>query len=296
MRKIAGILLGLSLLMGTASVAGAQEKSSSTTPPPKVLVIMREYLKPGRAGLPHEKTESAFIQAFTAAKWPTHYLGMESLSGKSRALFFTGYDSFDAWDKDNQATGKNAALTAALSRATMGDGELLDSYDASAWVYREDQSLRAPVDIAHMRYFEIESFRIRPGHEKEWDEAVKLVKAAYEKGVPDGHWAMYQSIYGAPGGTYLVITPLKSGAEIDQAFEKDEKFMAAMGADGMKKLSDLSSSAIESIENQLFSLNPRMSYVAEEWIKADPDFWQPKAAGKPAATHKKTEEKPAASN
>ncbi len=293
MRKIAGILLGLCLLLGTAGIAGAQEKSSSTAPPPKVLVIMREFLKPGRAGLPHEKTESAFIQAFTAAKWPTHYLGMESLSGKSRALFFTGYATFDAWDKDNQATAKNVALTAALSRATMGDGELLDSYDTSTWVYREDQSLRAAVDIAHMRYFEIESFHVRPGHEKDWDEAVKLVKAAYEKGVPDAHWAMYQAFFGAPGGSYVVITPLKSGAEIDKGFEGDAKFMAAMGEDGMKRLSELSASAIESSESQLFSFNPRMSYVGEDWIKADPDFWKPKSAGRPAGAPKKTEEKPA---
>jgi len=25
----------------------------------------------------------------------------------------------------------------------------------------------------------------------------------------------------------------------------------------------------------LFAFNPHMSYVADEWIKADPDFWKP---------------------
>jgi hypothetical protein len=296
MRKIAGILLGLSLLLGTASIAGAQDNSSATTSPPKVLVIMREFLKPGRGGERHEKSESAFIQAFTAAKWPTHYLALESITGKPRVLFFTGYASFDAWEKDNQAAAKNAALTAAIGRATAADGELLDSYDESTWVYREDQSLRAPVDIAHMRYFAIERFQVRPGHEKDWDDAVKLVKAAYEKNVPDAHWAMYQAVYGVPSGNYIVITPMKSASEIDHEFAEDAKFIAAMGEDGMKKLSELSSSAIESIESNIFSFNPRMSYVGDDWIKADPDFWKPKAAGRPAGASKKTEEKPAASN
>jgi hypothetical protein len=35
-----------------------------------------------------------------------------------------------------------------------------------------------------------------------------------------------------------------------------------------------------------------MSYVSDDWIKADPDFWMPKA-GAPAAS-KKMEEKPPA--
>jgi len=34
-----------------------------------------------------------------------------------------------------------------------------------------------------------------------------------------------------------------------------------------------------------------MSYVSDEWIKADPDFWKPKAGA--AAAPKKSEEKPA---
>jgi hypothetical protein len=37
-------------------------------------------------------------------------------------------------------------------------------------------------------------------------------------------------------------------------------------------------------------INPRMSYVNEDLIKGDPDFWKPKMA--PAAMPKKAEEKP----
>jgi hypothetical protein len=88
------------LLCAGLSLAAAQEKSG-VTPPPKVLLIDREFLKPGKGGAPHEKTESAFVQAAMRAKEPTHYLAMNSLSGKNRALFLFGYDSFEAWEKDN---------------------------------------------------------------------------------------------------------------------------------------------------------------------------------------------------
>jgi len=119
MKKITGLLLGSSLFFGCVSSVTAQEKPAGMPPPPKVLVIFREFLKPGKAGSTHEKTESAFVQAFTRAKWPTHYLTIDSLSGKPRSLFLVGFDSFDAWEKDNQATQKNTALSAALERAAL---------------------------------------------------------------------------------------------------------------------------------------------------------------------------------
>ena len=65
---------------------------------PKVLVTQLEMLKPGVSGVPHMKTESAFVQAMTAAKRGTHYLGMDLMSGASRVLFLVGYDSFAAWE------------------------------------------------------------------------------------------------------------------------------------------------------------------------------------------------------
>ena len=117
MKRLTGLLLGSSLLLGGLGTVAAQEKSQGTTPPPKVLVIFREFLKPGKGGKTHEKAESAFVQAFSRAKWPTHYLAVDSLSGKPRSLFLTGYDSFEAWEKDSRATQKNATLAAAIDRA-----------------------------------------------------------------------------------------------------------------------------------------------------------------------------------
>jgi hypothetical protein len=47
--------------------------------------------------------------------------------------------------------------------------------------------------------------------------------------------------------------------------------------------------AIESNESNLFMFNPKMSYVSDDWVKADPEFWKPKAA--PAAAPKKPTDK-----
>jgi hypothetical protein len=277
MKKFNGTMVGLCLFFGTACLASAQENKSMDHHPPKILTITREFVKPGKQGFAHDKTESTYVSAMAAAKWPTHYLAMDSVSGKPRSLFFTGYDSFEAWEKDVQGQQKNATLSAALDRANEADGALLDSAETSAFLYREEQSFNAAVDIPHMRYFEIEAFRVRPGHEKDWDDAVKLVKEAYAKGLPDVHWAIYQAVYAAPGGAqYIVITPMKSMSEIDTAFSNFPKFTAAMGADGMKKLTDFSASAIEETATNLFTFSPKKSYVGEDFTKADPEFWKPK--------------------
>jgi hypothetical protein len=283
MKKLTGYLAGgclvyLGLFIGQGVAAG-QDGAGAGMPPPKVLIIQREVLKPGRAGNTHLKTEGAFVQAMTAAKWPTHYFAVESLSGVPRALFLIGYPSFAAWEKDNADMAKNATLTAAFDRATLLDGEQLSDYSSGAFVYNEEGSLRAGVDIAHMRYFEISQFRVKAGHEKDWSDLVKMYKSTYAKAVPEAKWALFDSMYGAEnGGLHLVFIPMRSLSEIDTSMTDGKKFEAALGADGMKKLSELSAACLESSQTNLFQFNSKMSYPAEEWIKADPDFWKPKTA------------------
>ena len=276
MKRGMGIWLVLTLLIASAGIVVAQQSADGVTPPPKILVVMREFIKPGKSGAPHEKTESAFVQAMTAAKWPTHYIGVDSMSGVSRSLFLVGYDSFAAWEKDNLATQKNATLSAALDRASVADGELLTRYESSTFVYREDLSLRPNVDIAQMRYFEILRFQIRPGHEKDWEALVKMYMDGYDKASSSAHWATFESTYGMDnGGVYVVFNPMKSLAEVDTGLGDSKKFAAQLGEDGMKKLAELSAACIESSQSNLFVFNPRISYPADAWVKADPGFWKP---------------------
>ncbi len=286
MKRITGLMLGTCLFAGCV-VAVAQEQS--TMEPPNVLSVTREWTKPGRNGSSHEKTESAFVQAMTHAKWPTHYLAVDSVTGKPRSLFFTGYESFEAWEKDIQAEEKNATLSAALDRANVADGDLLAATDQAALKLRPELSMREKLDLPHMRYFEISRVHVRPGHDHDFEELVKLYQKGCEK-IPECHWAMYQVVYGLEDGTYIIFNPMKSAAEIDHNFTTMKSFGDALGEDGMKKMGELTGAATESSETNLFVFNPRMSYASEEWIKADPEFWKPKAS---MAESKKPMAKPA---
>lgn len=273
-----GLSLGLLCLSVGSSVVLGQDSAPGVNGPPKVLVIQREYLKPGRGGAMHVKTESAFVRAMSGAKWTTHYLGMNSLSGPSRALFFVPYDSFAAWEKDNQATEHNATLSGALDRAAVADGDLLNSYDSSAWTYSDEDSLNTQGGLAAQRYMEITSFTVRLGHRSEWQELVKMAKSGYAK-VANAHWVIFESMYGADnGGLYLMITPMKSLSEVDAEEGQSKQFMDAMGESGMKKFRELEASCLEKVQTNLFQFDPRMSYPPDEWVKADPGFWKPKMA------------------
>jgi hypothetical protein len=252
------------------------------------LQITREFIKPGKSGMVHDRSESNFVQAMARAKWPTHYIALGSLSGKSRALYLTQYGSFEAWEKDNAAVAKNATLSSELDRAEMTDGELLDSFDQAVGYYNEELSYRARTDLSQARFMEISVYNVRPGHGKEWRDLVKMVIDGYQKAGTSAHWATFEMVYGRDGGTFIVLSSSKSLSEIDTNFAEDKQFMAAMGEDGMKKLEDLVGSAVEHSDHELFSINARQSYPPDEWVKADPAFWKPKpamaAAAKPAAT------------
>jgi len=288
MKIVSPVLLGLSLAVVGSSLAAQQGMQG----PPKVLTITREFLKPGRAGAIHDKSESRFVAAMTAAKWPTHYFALNSLSGKSRALFLTGYLSFKAWEDDFVATMKNKTLSAELDRASVADGDLLDGLDQFVFTYDEDLSYRPSPTLGHAKLMEITSFHIKPGHMHEFHELAHMVIDAHKKAGDSAHWATFEIAYGGDN-EYVVFSDDKSMADIDTGYAEDKQFRDAMGDDGMKKLSELVAACIQESDSELFAINPAQSYPPDSWVQADPDFWKTKPAAAPAAKAAPEAKKPA---
>ncbi|HZB88401.1 MAG TPA: hypothetical protein VE291_07080 [Terracidiphilus sp.] len=273
MVKMSPILLGLSLALAGASLAPAQDASTAPSLP-LVLQITREYVKPYKEGMAHDKTESAFIATMNKAKFPAYYVGLDSLSGRSRALFLTRYASFAEWEQDNKIVAKDHTLAAAIERDELADGELLDEVDSAVYTYNAGLSYSVHPDITHARYMEITVFKVKLGHRAGWHELMKMVKDANDKAGSSSHWACYEIAYGADDGTYILLSADKSMSDIDDGFAEGKKFVEAMGGEeGMKKLDALYGETVESSHSELFSINPNQSYLPAEWIKADPAFW-----------------------
>ena len=195
MNRLTGYLLSSSLLFGCLGTIAAQENSGAHNPP-KVLNILREFTKPGKAGMSHEKTESAFIKAMSEAKSPNITSGRRFPVRKPRSLFLTGFDSFEAWGKQTRRREKSCVHGGPRPRRRSVDGELLSDTDSAISPSREDLSLRPGASIArYMRYFEISLFHIKPGHDRGLGNARKKMyyQTAFEK-MPDTHWATYEAV------------------------------------------------------------------------------------------------------
>jgi hypothetical protein len=252
---------------------------------PKVLYIQREFTKPGKDGSLHEKTESAFVTAAKANKAPFHYIAMNSISGVNRTLFFSGWPSFQAWQEERMKI--TPAMGAAMDKANIPDGDLLTSADASAWILNPEYSLNTKGMVPGAHLMEISQYVVKPGHYKEWDELVKMVLAGYKKGVPSAHFTCYEMAFGnsTSGHVYIFLTSVKSMDEVDMEFATDKDFAAAMGPEGLKKLDELEAASVESVQSNIFVLNPKMSIPPDALVASDPDFWAPKpkpVAKKPA--------------
>lgn len=263
------------LLLGAApAVLYAQEDG-----PPKVLVIDREFLKPGKAGAQHDRTESAIVKALADAKVDYPYFALDSLSGPSRSLFLFSYDSFADWQKHIAAIGGNTALGAKLDQADQADGELLSGYESAAAVLRPDLSLNKGT-INGTRYFELTLFIVKPGHEHDFEELAKIYVETWRKIDPETHWDTFEVMYGnpAPGiagsDIFIVANTMKSLAETDKSIANSDKFSSAAGDENMKKVRELTAASVESANTNLFVINPRMSNPRPEWVKNEPDFWK----------------------
>ncbi len=284
------IMMGMFLSVAGGSMAVAQD---ATAPPPKVLQIFRESLKMGKSGQAHTRSAANFVSIAARAKQQGHFIALDSMSGKARSLYVTAYPSFEAWEKDNKLIDNNAALAAEMDRAIVAEGEFTDDVQSEVFTLNEDWSYHPDPDIAHMRYVDISIFHIRAGHRKDFNDCVKMVKEANEKAESGAHWLAFEIAYGGEGNTVIALSHRNSMAEIDKDMAEGKKFAEAIGGeDGMQKLDEVCGQGAESSRTELFAVNPRQSYVPDSMVKADPDFWKPKAKAPEGASAKPAAPKP----
>jgi hypothetical protein len=65
---------------------------------------------------------------------------------------------------------------------------------------------------------------------------------------------------------------MRSLAELDKGMTDDDAFMAAQGADGVKRIEELAR-CIESSQSNLFVVNAKESYIDPAWATAAPEIY-----------------------
>lgn len=279
----------LALFVATsAHPTSAQTPAAAPDPnaPPAILTIYRESIKVGKnAG--HEANEQAWAGVLAKAKWETGWLGTTAVTGPNEAWYFTGYPSWEAFEKDTNA--KEAAESLAETKKYSAlDGDFLNNTNQIVARLRPGLSYQATTNIGLMRYFTINTVHVKPGHEGEFADRWRAIVAAHEKAKMDEHWAVYQIAAGAQTSTFMFIYARKSLAELDAAgaMHTADAYRDAMGEEGRAKNLQMIQSIVDSDQTNHYAFSPKMSYPPKPWVEADPTFWNvPMPA--PAAPAKK---------
>lgn len=254
--------------------------------PPNVLLIVREDIKPGMMAT-HSRHAAEFANAFGKLQTPNYRVALVPVAGsENEVVYLTGADTFAELEGIQKATDEKMAAVTGMMKADMNrlDKEAPELHAAMRDMFavvRPEYSYNGGVNIATMRYFAVTTVRIRPGHEDEYAELIKINKAARDKAKAELHVAAYQVIAGAPAGTYIFFRPMKSMADYDLRI--GPRVRAAMSEDQQKKSDKIASDAIASSETSVYAMTPSMSYVSKEMMAGDPAFWTPKpmAVAKP---------------
>ena len=280
MKKWLGSVAGLSLALTLTGPLAAHAQTPAV-PPPNILNIETVNIKP-YADEPYDKVASQYPALSEHLKDPTHVLAMEALTGSPRAIYLTGYDSYEALQKNEEWLLGDAAADAKFDALDAREAPYISEVQYAIWHYRPDLSNNvAGADIPHSHYWEVIIFHMKPGHSESFGALTKIYRDAYLKSGQNIPWSSYEGMMGVTD-TYLILVPMKSLKDEDAGLAHQKDFDAALGDEGRKRMSKLSEESVASVEDNLWMVDPDWSYVDKSWVDADPQYWGGEPAAKPA--------------
>ncbi len=264
------LLTGIAVMLTTPTLVA----QGTPPPPPTILEILTESIKPGHNAA-HLHTEAGWPRAFARANVAIHWLGMVQETGPGEAWFVSGYPSLAALEEANKAVEAAPGLGEEIDRLWTADGEHVSGTSRILARYRPELSNFTGVVIPTMRYFQILTFRVRPGKETSFAGAattyLDLVKKAGVQA--QASWATYEIIAGMPGPTFMVWIPFKSLGDMDTSAPVSAAVDKAMTAEVAQKFAGLASEGYINVTTHFMRFNPRLSHLEADFVAVDPDFW-----------------------
>jgi hypothetical protein len=272
--RTARLLVTLSSLAG-AGIPGVVSAQAMPTTQPGLLTIIREEVKLGRSA-DHEKVEAGWPAAFEKARSPVSYLALTAMTGTNEVWYVVPYASHAAAAEDMKRNESDAALSAELARLSAADAEFLNAVRTIQASARPDLSFGTFPDMAMERFWEITIFRVRPGHEPQFEAAAQAYGAASRRAAPENSYRVYEVIAGMPGPTYLIFGSVRGYAAFDDMMARGQRTMQGMTPEEMNTLMTFAREALISAESNRYRLSPSMSYVDQATKAKDPAFWTQK--------------------
>jgi len=263
-------------LMAFAPSLCAQSNQASRLPgePPKILNIVRQQLIPGKAGAYAELLKRIGAE-YNRRGIPVYWYGAQSFTGPLEGLYLNFFESFAEMNATNDALNKAVAANPALAQMQ----EQLLTYTSGVTnafaVRRDDLGYRwDAIDFSKVRVLRVATIQVRQGHEAEFAEAIRGLRAAYARLNANAYWATYQVTAGAPSSTFVIFLPMRSLDEMDDYINRLAALPEAEGPGVAGQLQQIARDAYRSWDSELFSVNPSQSHMPADFMTGDPAFWR----------------------
>ncbi len=249
-----------------AALAAASAIAQMTEAPPIIQIVRR----PGSGSLSSKP--------YADAKATVEVVGLTSVTGQPETWMIEAHPSFVSIEELDKAMapGRRASAVEPPSDAppdvVLAPARTVIATFRPEWSYRPQDAVRL---WARARYFHVSIYRVRAGEDDNLSELMQLRRSVFDSinlARPD---LVYHVISGDTSGVYLVLAPLLSLKILDDGMialpAYAEPIAAAEAKEGKK------ASAMEiSREHLLFRVEPRISWVSDEFAAPDAEFWRGK--------------------
>jgi len=270
LRNPTPLLVPLVLLAAGAGSGLAQQDIPTTQP--THLTIYIDQVKVGMDAA-HAANEAGWPAAFAKAGTPETYLALASMTGTSEVWFTSPYESYTHEGASMARDEADPVLSAELARLWANDGQFLESSRTVQAVARPDLSHGEFPDLARARFWEISTFRIRSGHDAQFEEAAKLYGEVAARLAPEANFRIYMVTAGMPAGTYLIFSSVEEYGDFDQVMADGNTIFEGMTDDEREVFEKFALEAQQFSITNRFRLDPGMSYVDAATKAVDPEFW-----------------------
>jgi hypothetical protein len=175
---------------------------------------------------------------------------------------------------------RNTTLSTELSRILRSKGDLISGSDTIFARYRPDLSYGPDAGPLRARFYTISIVRILPGHEAEFTEFRRGLKAAHQKANETGTHSVYEVVLG------------HGRRHIHHSHSTNALRDLNLGLESLGEADRASGSRQSESETQVFAIRPPYELRISSWLAADPEFWTTNSASRPPADQRRAQARP----
>jgi len=239
--------------------------AQAPTEPPPIIQLVR---KPGVA--------AASVRPYGDARAAINVVGLTAVTGLPETWFVEAHYNWASIEDLDRGLASAGYRTPDNPGDLMQDDVLAPSRTMlatfrPAWSYRADQAIRL---FPRARYFQVTIYRIRAGTESDFSELLRLRRLSQDSVNLDRPDIAYSVISGAPSGTYIFLSPIVSLRTMDEGVANVPAWAEGLFDERKKVRTAVAPESQLSREHLLFRVEPRISYVSDEFAGVDEKFWR----------------------